>query len=71
MTLSHARALKKLDSVLSLGEEEAIWGACDSDAEEVVEGAKIRHGELGAQPSHNALKQSRGRGGENDVVDVQ
>jgi len=24
MTLSHARALKKLDSVLSLGEEEAI-----------------------------------------------
>jgi len=71
MTLSHARTLKKLDGVLSLGEEEAIRGACDSDAKEVVEGAKICHGELGAQPSHNALKERRGRSGEDDVVDVQ
>ena len=55
MTLSHACALKKLDRVLSLGEEETIGGARDSDAEEVVEGAKIRHGKLGAQPSHNVL----------------
>lgn len=55
MTLSHARALEKLDGVLSLGEEETIGGARDSDAEEVVKSAKVCHGELGAQPSHDAL----------------
>jgi hypothetical protein len=64
MTLSHAHALKKLDGVLSLGEEEAIGGTRDSNAEEVVKGAKIRHGELRAQPSHEALQEGRGRGGE-------
>jgi hypothetical protein len=71
MTLSHARALKKLDGVLSLGEEEAIGGTRDSNAEEVVKSAKIRHGELRAQLSHDALQEGRGRGGENDVVVVQ
>jgi hypothetical protein len=60
MTLSHARALKKLDGVLSLGEEEAIVGMRDNNAEEVVKSAKIRHGELRAQPSHDALQEGRG-----------
>jgi hypothetical protein len=68
MTLSHARTLKKLDGVLSLGEEEAIGGTRDSNVEEVAKSAKIRHGELRAQPSHDALQEG---GGENDVVDVQ
>jgi hypothetical protein len=71
MTLSHAHVLKKLDGVLSLGEEEAIGGTSDNNAEEVVKSANIRHGELRAQPSHDALQEGQGRGSENDVVDVQ
>jgi len=55
VTLGHACPLKK---VLPLGEEETVGGACDGDPEEVVEVAKISHGELRVQTLGDALQES-------------
>jgi len=71
VTLGHASPLKKLDCVLSLGQEQPVGGALDGDVEEVMEIPKICHGELGVEPIDDALKEGRRGGGEDDVVDVQ
>jgi hypothetical protein len=71
VTLGHASPLKKLDCILSLGQEQSVRGALDRDVEEVMEIPKICHGELGVEPIDDALKEGRRGGGEDDVVDVQ
>jgi hypothetical protein len=38
--------LENIHNILSLRQKHAIYGAGDSDAEEVVEFAEISHGEL-------------------------
>ena len=71
MTLGHAYPLKKVQRVLPLGEEEPVGGTCDEDPEEVVEIAKVRHGELRVQTLGDALQESWSRGRQDDVVDVE
>jgi hypothetical protein len=71
VTLGHASPLKKLDCVLSLGQEQPVGGVLDGDVEEVMEIPKICHGELGVEPIDDALKECWRGGGEDDVVDVQ
>jgi hypothetical protein len=71
VTLSHAGLLENIHSILSLRQKQTIYGAGDSDAEEVVEVAEIRHGELRGEFGHDVLKKSRGRCGEDDVVNVE
>jgi hypothetical protein len=56
VTLSHASALKKIHSILSLGQEQAVCGTSDGDAEEVMKIAKVRHGELRAEFGYDVLK---------------
>ena len=56
VTLGHACLLKKVQRVLPLGEEEPVGGTCDEDPEEVVEIAKVRHGELRVQSLGDALQ---------------
>jgi hypothetical protein len=58
VTLGHACTLKKLDGVLSLGQEDPSGEALDGDVEEVVEIPKIYHGELGVEPVDDALEKS-------------
>ncbi|XP_044356780.1 uncharacterized protein [Triticum aestivum] len=67
----HARAFDDLLGVLLLTEEEARLHARHLNAEEVAERAKVLHGELNSEPVHNAMKKSRSRGGEDDIVDVK
>jgi hypothetical protein len=71
VTLSHADAPKEVHSILSLGQEQTVCGTGDCDAEEVMEVAEVRHGELRAEFGHDVLKKSQGRCGEDDVVDVE
>jgi hypothetical protein len=71
VTLSHTDPLEKICSILSLRQKQTICGASDDNDEEVVEVAHIRHGELRAEFSHDVLKKSRGRCGEDDVIDVE
>jgi hypothetical protein len=63
VTLGHASPLKKLDCVLSLGQEQPVGGVLDGDVEEVMEIPKICHGELGVEPIDEALKEGRRGGG--------
>jgi hypothetical protein len=58
VTLGHTCMLKKLDGVLSLGQEDLGEEALDGVVEEVVEIPKIRHGELGVEPVDDALEKS-------------
>lgn len=58
VTLGHACTLKKVDGVLSLGQEDPGGEALDGDVEEVVEIPKICHGELGVEPVDDALEKS-------------
>jgi hypothetical protein len=46
VTLSHAGTLKKILGVLSLRQKQATGGVRDGDTEEVMQCAKICHGEL-------------------------
>src|SRR5438128_539892 len=46
VTLSHARTLEEVERILLLGQEQAGSRARVRDAEEVVQGAKVGHGEL-------------------------
>jgi hypothetical protein len=50
VTLGHARLLKKVDSILSLAEEETVGGASDGYPQEVMELPKVCHGKLRVKP---------------------
>ena len=63
MTVGHACALEEFDGILSLGQEHAIMGARNGDAEGVVEAPKIGHGKLRVEASHDALEKLSRRGG--------
>jgi hypothetical protein len=54
-----------------LGQKEAVRGARDRDAKEVVESTEVCHGELGAEPIGDAPQKGRGRRRQDDVVDVE
>jgi hypothetical protein len=71
VTLSHAGALKLVDSILSLGEEEAVGGTRDRDPEEMMKVPEICHGELGVKGLGDATKKPSRRGCQDDVVDVE
>jgi hypothetical protein len=71
VTLSHAGALKQVDSILSLGEEEAVGGTRDRDPEEMMKVLEICHGELGVKGLGDATKKPSRRGCQDDVVDVE
>jgi hypothetical protein len=43
LTLGHACSLQEVNGILPLGEEEAVNGARDGDAEEVVKSTLVRH----------------------------
>jgi len=58
MTLSHARPLEEIDGVLSLRQEQAVRGAGDGDAEEVVKSTQVGHGELRPESGHESLQKS-------------
>ena len=58
MTLGHAGALEEIQGVLALRQEESVRRTRDGDPEEVVEVAKISHGELRVQTLGDALQES-------------
>lgn len=47
-------------TILALGEEETLWRACDGDAEEVVQVAEVRHGELVVKMRYRRLVEDAG-----------
>jgi hypothetical protein len=71
VTLGHPSPLKKINGVMLLGQKEAVRGARDRDAKEVVESTEVCHGELGAEPIGDAPQKGRGRRRQDDVVDVE
>jgi hypothetical protein len=56
VTLGHARLLKKVDSILSLAEEETVGRASDGYPQEVMELPKVCHGELRVKPVDESSK---------------
>jgi hypothetical protein len=71
VALRHPSAPEKVDGVLALGEVEPISGPLHRDAEEEVQVAEVRHGELRVESISEALKECWCRGSQHDVVDVQ
>lgn len=56
VTLGHASALKKIQSILSLGQEQSVRGPRDGDAEEVMQIAEVHHSKLGVEVLSQMLK---------------
>lgn len=71
LAVRHVGAVDDLFGVLSLGEEEAMGGARDADAEEVLKRAKVLHGELRAKAVNDEAQQPCSRCSKHNVVDVQ
>jgi hypothetical protein len=71
VTLSHAGALEKVRSILTLGEKEVVLATRDRDPKEVVKVPEICHGELGVKKLGEATKKLGRRGCQDDVVDVE
>jgi len=59
VTLSHAGMLRQVDDVLALRQEKTVGGACDGDAEVVLQIAEVSHGELRMLTSGDALEKNR------------
>ena len=55
----HASTLEEINGVLSLRKEQSTVVPCHQDAEEVVEVAKVRHGELRGEAGDDVLEKSR------------
>jgi hypothetical protein len=70
VAVQHVGALKYLKCILLLGEEEALGGAVDVDAKEVVDVTKITHGELGVEGVDDGVEEGGGVGGENNVINI-
>jgi hypothetical protein len=62
VTLSHAGALEKVRSILTLGEKEVVLATRDRDPKD---------GELGVKKLGEATKKLGRRGCQDDVVDVE
>ena len=71
MALRHAGTLEKIHSILPLGKEQPAAVPSHRDAEEVVQVAEVRHGELRAEARGDVLEKGRRRRGGNDVIDVE
>jgi hypothetical protein len=71
VALGHASTLKEILGILSLRQKQAARRPRDGDAGEVMQGAKICHGKLRVEASHDVLKKCWGGCDYDDVVHVQ
>ena len=71
LAISHLSPLQNIDGILPLVKEEARRARLNSDAQEVVELAKIIHSKLLLQRGDNALKQLLTGSCEYNVIDIK
>jgi hypothetical protein len=61
VTLGHANTLKKILGIPSLGQKQVAGRSRDGDVEEVMQGAKICHGKLRVEASHDGCLEAVSR----------
>ena len=70
VAITHTCPGKNFENILALREMKLVWLAGDKNAKEVMERAKVFHGEFVAEASDNGLKEWGRRGCKNNVVNV-
>jgi hypothetical protein len=71
LAVRHVSPLQDVDVVLALVEEETLRLALGGDAEEVVKGPEVLHGEFPLKGDNRAVKEVGGGCREHNVVDVE
>jgi hypothetical protein len=71
LAVGHASPLQDVEGVLTLMQEETLGPVFGSDAEEVMERPQVLHRKLPLEGDDGALQEVGGRGGEDNVVDVE
>jgi hypothetical protein len=71
LTLGHTCTLKNIQGILPPRHEQSVGATLNRDAQEVMEGAQIFHGELMLQSKDHAMKERNTGNCQDDVIHIE